>query len=374
PAVASALQEGERLLVLAALGPRDQALAAWTSWLAARSLDDIEPGSFAILPAVSKQMERDPGDHPEAGRLRGVYRYAWAQNQVTFRDLTTAVRALTEAGVPVVAHRGLPIVARYLGDPAAIIVDQVDLLIPPADLSRAVAALASRGWHPPRLIPSTRVRSAFESIALWAPDRRRVVLHWRCLPLGCPARLERGVIDRAVQWELQGLRLFIPEPTDQALIASVASGTLQRQEIARWTLESLAISTAGIDAGDLARRREASGADRSGAPGIPTREALDHARSDVGPPAQAGRAEPDPGQQLPAASPVTRLLRALPRTWQRYQAVCRANAHRATPWGFARFIPAYYHHAWQVSDEVGLTRSAIRQVLSGPGHPGVRPT
>jgi hypothetical protein len=367
------LREDERLLVLAAADASGPAAEWWRAWLRERPLDDIEPDSFVILPAVSKQLEREPGDHPEAGRLRGVYRYAWAQNQVTFRDLATVFQALVSAGVPVVAHRGLPIVARYLGDPAAIIVDQVDLLIPPADLDRAVDALADRGWKPVGAMPPAAVRPAFQSLALESPDRRRVVLHWRCLPLGCPERLERGVLDRAVRWELQGVELCIPDPTDQALIALVRIGTLMQHECARWTLESLAIGASGIDAGELAMRLEASGTDPSEGPGLPTLEALEQGGPGSVPAAKSGRTQPGPDRPR-AANPLIRLLRALPRTWRRYQAVCAASARAATPWGFVRFVPAYYRHAWEVWGDVGLTRSAMNRVLRTPEHSGVRPT
>lgn len=357
------LREDERLLVLAA-AQRQSPAEWWRAWLRAQALDDITPGSFAILPAVSRRLDQEAGDYPEAGRLRGVYRYAWAQNQVTFRDLAAVCRALASAGVVAVAHRGLPVITRYLGDPASVMVDQVDLLIAPDDLERAVAALAAVGWQPPPLVPPAHIRPAFESTALWAPDRRRVVLHWRCLPLGCPARHERGVLDRALESELQGLKLLIPDPVDQAIITMVRAPGLLEHELARWTLEALAIRAAGMDEAELARRLHSCGMDPSKATRLPT---LDDLRQPIAPlpllPANGGAL---PGDDRPPPGPINRFRRALPRTWHRYQAVCQANAQRATPWGFARFVPAFYRQAWQLTSNDRLTRSAIQRVLAGP--------
>ncbi|HUG28125.1 MAG TPA: nucleotidyltransferase family protein, partial [Gemmatimonadales bacterium] len=169
PAVGFFLTEDERLLIQAAASTAGEAAAAWESWCGRIDLEDITPASFAILPAVAAHLERSGGSYPLASRLRGVRRYAWTQNQVTLRDLVTVYHTLRDAGVPAIAHRGPPLAQRYLGDLAAVMSDQVDLLIAPADLDRAATSLQGLGWRTASPLPSVLIRPVTSAHAFEAP-------------------------------------------------------------------------------------------------------------------------------------------------------------------------------------------------------------
>ena len=69
-------------LLLVALGDPDSAAEAWKSLPASFSLDDLEPGSFELLPLVYRNVaQTDPAD-PLLPRLKGIYRRSWVKNNL----------------------------------------------------------------------------------------------------------------------------------------------------------------------------------------------------------------------------------------------------------------------------------------------------
>ena len=343
----------DRLLILAALGDQAVARRAWDEWQRDASLDDVQPGGFAILPAVSRNLDRLKIDHPHATTLRGIYRHAWTQSQLTLRDLLQLHRALADAGVRAVAHRGVPVVERYLGDLAAVASDQNDLLVAAADLGRAAATLSALGWSPLGAIPPSAIRTAFARQVFEARSRTRVVLHWRSFPLGVPFHREADVIKRATAYHTQGGSLLLPDSTDQLLLLCSRLREMADVERARWTLEMCAVlrdDMGRLDARAFAERAE--GADvltvcveSLNAVHLLVGDDLPFVRSIALPPAggrEAGAAAFTAPRNL-----IERVARAARAAVERYGAVCRSNGTTRTPWGFARFTVAFYHHEWR---------------------------
>jgi hypothetical protein len=370
PSNARDLHPTERLLVLAAIGEREVARAAWSEWQQIVSLDDTDAASFAVLPAVSRNLDRHAIEHTLATRLRGIYRYSWSHSQVTFRDLSLVHQTLTKASIRAVSHKGLAVAARYLGDLAAIASDQVDLLIAAPDVERAADALAAHGWRPVGHIPPLSVRPAFDAHSLEGANRRRVVLRWRSFPLGCPSGREHAVVDRADAYSVQGAELLTPQPTDQLLLACASFSTLAPAERVRWTVETCAMlrgADTGIDHGAFAER--AADAELL----CVCEESLAAIRAAVGielPSLRFPRL-PLPGRaprkrnatQGPPRGRVQRVVRSATAAWQRYSAVSRSEGVPTTPWGFVRFARAIYRHEWEVPATGGLARAAARRLL-----------
>lgn len=362
------LTEDEQLLIQAAAAPAGEAAAAWGAWCERNELDDITSASFAILPAVAANLDRIGGSHPLAIRLRGVRRYAWTQNQVTLRDLAAVRQALQAAGVRSIAHRGLPIAERFLGDLAAIIGDQVDLLIAPGDLDRAAATLTGVGWRPLSPVPPARVRPVLSSMAFGAAGRRRVVLHWRCFPPGCPQRVEQGVIDRSLPVTVGHLDIAVPETTDAILAAAARLPTLGEMERVRWALETLMILRTGFDSAGVGHRASQAGI---------TSECLEFvlgldswAAGFSAPAPASGTSGPPTHGDHESPGIWRRLMRSANATRSRYSAACRATGASGTPWGFLAFASSFYRHEWQVPPDAGVSTAAIRQLLRLPAAPG----
>lgn len=350
------MTSGERLVLSAARGDRESAPAAWEAWLTGHDLDRVDPGTFAALAAVARNLGRHGVSHREASRLKGIFKYAWTQAQVTARDLRVLQPALGGGGVRAVSLRGLPVVVRYLGESGSLPVDQVDFLIVPGALDSAAGVLQRLGWRPAGPIPPARIRWVYQRLAFEAPGRRRVVLHWRVLPLGGPVRLEADLIERAAPFDAEGVETLLLDPVDQFVAEAARRGDLAPAEALRWALESGAVLDAVASAGrmpDLEARAREAGQEQA------VRDAMELLRSGTG--TGTGTTGPAPG--LPPGNPLSRLRGAVSRNWRRYRAVCRAEARPAGPWDFLGFSAALYRHAWGVPRTAGLPVEAFRRLL-----------
>src|ERR1700761_491560 len=78
----------------------DAARAAWKTWKARVDLDDLDPASFRIMSLAYRRMIDLGIDDPDAGRIKGIYRYHWTRNQIAWRGKGRVLRELAELGIP----------------------------------------------------------------------------------------------------------------------------------------------------------------------------------------------------------------------------------------------------------------------------------
>ena len=81
----------QRLLLEAALGDGEAAVAAAREWSLLVDLDRIDFGSFRLLPLLVRNLERLDIELPSSDRLRGIYRRCWYRNQVLLRGAKAAL-------------------------------------------------------------------------------------------------------------------------------------------------------------------------------------------------------------------------------------------------------------------------------------------
>lgn len=364
------LDDASRRLVIAALGGRDVAAPAWAAWSRDVTLDAAPPAAFAVLPAVSRNLDRLGFESPEAARLRGVFRYAWTRAQLTLRDLFEVVDALARADIRTVAHRGIPTASRALGHPGALYVDQTDLLVGPHDLDRAADVLARLGWAPPRPIPPASVRTAFSWLPFEHPERRRVAVHWRSFPAGAPSRCDAGVVNRAGKGIVQERALLVPDPTDHLLLLCMRASDLAEVEGVKWALELCALlcdPEAGVDGAALVERAGEGGV-------LPEVEAVLHWTAEafgaelpsmrLPVPARVG--QPRPRSGAPRGG---RIARAIGGAGRRYADWCRRHARARSPWGFVAFTTRFYSYEWGADSADALALAAARRLRRDPDAP-----
>jgi hypothetical protein len=217
--------ERERRLVLACLVRRPRAalvpLLEGIDWDAALAL----AGRHAVLESVSHALlGAVAGELAAAARaaLTDAGAGAAARNTMLLHDLGRAQEALRAAGVRSVALKG----AAVLAAPGAAVgmrhLSDVDLLVAPADLSRAAAALAGAGLAPPAgmlpgiiggtgLLARSPGGAHVRQLATWGGGA--LELHDR-LPGGGPPAAE--VVAAAVERSFAGRRLDVAAPDDLA--------------------------------------------------------------------------------------------------------------------------------------------------------------
>jgi hypothetical protein len=251
--------ESQILLVIAAIGEPDAALAAWRGWLARRDLDTASWPEVRLLAAVSTRLPDLDPDSPLLPRLQGIRRFIWTQTQMCLAGGKPLLAALHAADVPMLLLKGA---ARIAEDPAAAarrLVRDIDVLVGVPAWARALEIADAEGWRPKpgspyegRLRPGTagRVLPSHHSIAFklegaFENDCAEVDLHHASLFMCRNAGDDDGLWRRARPAMLQGVPVRIPAPEDE-LLHTLVHGTLFGEEpTADWAPDAATLIRAG---------------------------------------------------------------------------------------------------------------------------------
>jgi hypothetical protein len=142
--------------------------------------------------------------------------------------------------------KGAAIVAGYRLDIGVRPMDDIDILVRPAEALRSVEILAQGGWAPRGRHSPAQLMRIHHAISLTGPRRGAVDLHWTSLT---PRSNDAHLWDDRVPVALQGVRTWAPGPTDQ-LVLACAHGLGWNAAPVRWITDAMLILRASADAID----------------------------------------------------------------------------------------------------------------------------
>ena len=212
----------QTLLLRAALLAREQAVSAWREWCDTGVLDDVDSGSFRLLPLLYRNLARHNIDEPQLPRLRGVYRQAWYRNQLAMEQAHEAVRMLADHDIPVMILKGAALLDGVYGEMGARPMEDVDLMVPWRFARRALRLLGHAGWASSmhRDGDFQRPMRIVHGVPLHRPNGLAIDLHWRLLDES-PAGHDSAFWDAAEPFEFGGARAVRLCPSDQILHLAV---------------------------------------------------------------------------------------------------------------------------------------------------------
>jgi len=176
----------QELLLRAALLPRPEALSAWRQWSQRHDLenDPIDTGSYRLLPTVFAHLRQELGGDAAGGRIEGLYKRHWYENQLAFAAGEQALAALQSAGIEAVLLKGWPLALRYYADIGARPMSDLDLMVPSNRALAAAGVLEGLGWHPDHGIAiGESTLSHTHSRGFQRPRGGELDLHWHALQL-----------------------------------------------------------------------------------------------------------------------------------------------------------------------------------------------
>jgi hypothetical protein len=106
----------QELLLRAALLPTAEAGAAWSEWAAGPAMDNLDEGSYRLLPLVYRNLKAQRIQHRLMGTLKGLYRRAWCENQLLFHRTVGVLESLRKAGIPTLLLKGAALALEYYKD------------------------------------------------------------------------------------------------------------------------------------------------------------------------------------------------------------------------------------------------------------------
>ena len=204
-----------RHLLRAALLEDAAARAAFADWLTTNPPDDpmaFDVAERRLLPLLGANLRALGISHPIQSAGASVGSRSAARNALLMQSAADAVCRLARAGVPTLVLKGVPLIVQYYRDPALRPMSDVDLMVRPADLARALRILAEAGWTVqggrtgPRLLPFLY---AFEH---HRQDGAKLDLHQYLIEHGSSPRLEQQMWERAQRFDLLGQTCAAPDP------------------------------------------------------------------------------------------------------------------------------------------------------------------
>ena len=247
------------LIMRAALWEGDAAVRAWRRVAATADIDTIDPASARLLPLIHVNAQRLGVENPWRDRVRGIYRYWWAHNQLLVRIGAAAVAELEGAGVRTLLLKGVPVGLFYYGDTGLRPMSDVDILVPPGDAHRALQTLAGMGWSPERRVDRT-YQQLLHGVSLHDAAGRTIDLHWAIHEEDIRSGADDEAWATAVPIDVAGVRsrMLAPAPL---LVHALASGAKWAEDPAvRWLPDAALIVRRGeVDweafIGEVVRRR-----------------------------------------------------------------------------------------------------------------------
>ncbi|MBC8040473.1 MAG: nucleotidyltransferase family protein, partial [Opitutaceae bacterium] len=137
----------QRLLLQACLGGPELTRNAFRAWHARVDVFKLDHGSNRLMALLYRNLERAGVRAPEHDVLKGNWRYHWYLNKSRMREFAKLQEKLAAVGVPVVAMKGIPLVAFYYEDIGVRPMADIDVLVRRSDAKAAVECMLEDGYR-----------------------------------------------------------------------------------------------------------------------------------------------------------------------------------------------------------------------------------
>ena len=240
--------ETQELLLVAALADGSVAVGAWEDARPRVSIDELELGSFALLPLIYRNLSAAGHDDVDLPRLKGVKRRTWVRNNLLVERTTATAKALLESGIRAEFVEGVVLESRFYDELGLRPTSFVDVLVDERDLSGAQTTVARAGW-------TERPGHATSSGARYLFDREGNACILRTVLAGDSTRTA-DARPKAFLWEgerhsLGGVAVPVPPPTETLLAACLSHARVDARPSVQWIVDAKMLLRGGLDWGRL---------------------------------------------------------------------------------------------------------------------------
>lgn len=187
----------QKLLLKTILGPEDKMVANWQNWQKQLNLDDIDHGSFRIIPMLHHVLRRQGVEGADIQRYHGVTRKVWYENKLIFHRTSELIKEWQAEGLQIAVLKGIPLAHTYYPDPALRPMDDADILVPQDQSVTSIDWFFKHGWHDlygkSRDTMVTYSIRKEHSVDMRHPSGYNVDLHWQILNFPLPPSLVQDI-------------------------------------------------------------------------------------------------------------------------------------------------------------------------------------
>jgi hypothetical protein len=231
-------------LVVALEDRPEAAVRAWREIRPGLVLDELEPGSFELLPLIYRQLAQSGHDEPELPRLKGIYRKAWVANTLLVERTKVSAEVLTAAGISALFIEGVTLASRFYPElglrPTAV----VDIFVSERDESAALTRLAQAGWNASEAATGAGVQYLSDRNGHFCRLRSRLSIDF----VGSPDVL---LADTDEWHSTGGADVRVPPPTETLFAVIVTNARRDVDPTIRWVADAKMVLKTEIDWGRL---------------------------------------------------------------------------------------------------------------------------
>lgn len=227
----------QELLLQAALSEGDEAINAWRGYLSRVEFDDTDYGSSRILSLVYRNLHSQGFEDPYMGRMKGIYRRTWAENQKNFQHLHRVFAALGRAGIPAMLLKGSALILLCYRDLGLRAMGDFDVAVPAPRVHEAVAILEGMKWKTCLEYPKLQIE-LHHAVHLQNAAREDLDLHWHILVHRCEDAFDRPFWEGARPIDYKGSPLLSLQPADHLLHASIHAAAWSPTSPLRWVADA----------------------------------------------------------------------------------------------------------------------------------------
>ncbi|HSE40477.1 MAG TPA: nucleotidyltransferase family protein [Acidobacteriota bacterium] len=238
----------QTLLLKASLFEDSRSIEAWEKWQECASVDELDKGSFRLLPLLYKNLQRQGVPTPLLNKLKGVYRQTWYANQIIFHDVFHCLKVFHELEIPTLLLKGAALVFFHYKDFGLRPMSDIDVLIPISELARATDVLQRLGWH----------SDSTESVerALWFKNTwlfhhfsgGKLELHWYAISQSRQRNIDKDFWKRARSVDYQDVKTLATSPSDTLFHVCIHGAKWNEVPPMRWIADAIQImKTSRVD-------------------------------------------------------------------------------------------------------------------------------
>ncbi len=244
--------------------------ARFERWSREIVLDDVDYATQRLLPLVYLRLTAlGLTDVPIFGRLRGIYKLAWVQNQRLLYALDQVAAKFESLGIRMLMLKGVPLLALAYRDVGARFLGDADILIDRRDIKKALSAMTSDQWELHSDFFPNADYFTNESLALITKEASfcnkqdiEIDIHWRLFDVSGnddDVPFDQWWAD-SLPFEFKGRTYRTLSPEDMLLHVIVHGSPNNPQRTLRWVADAVTIIRSfTIDWDRFARLTESSG-------------------------------------------------------------------------------------------------------------------
>src|SRR5678810_1259298 len=147
----------QELLLRACLLSGNEAVTAWRQWKSIFESGSFDEASRRLLPLLYRNLKNLETPEPLITKLKDEYFYTWSQNKFCLRGIAGLIDEFNKAGIRNMLLKGSALAILYYEDVGLRPMKDIDLMVHPDQVERAMQLLRKLGWKPRYASPEALV-------------------------------------------------------------------------------------------------------------------------------------------------------------------------------------------------------------------------